>query len=71
MGNLVDTCNPKNETPRSLAEKMMGRSLEKPTRKKSSQFGKPQILLKDLSYRAKQSYGTDLKNISLLHLLIY
>ncbi|MCH2549715.1 MAG: ABC transporter ATP-binding protein [Alphaproteobacteria bacterium] len=65
MGNLVDTCNPKNETPRSLAEKMMGKSLEKPTRIKNSPFGKPQILLNNLSYKANQSYGTDLKNISL------
>ncbi len=63
-GKLVDTCNPKVETSRSMAEKMIGGSLKDIQRQPGAQFGAEKLVISDLSIPAAGHFGTALKGIS-------
>ena len=63
-GKLVDTCDPKVETSRSMAEKMIGGSLKDIQRGEGREFGAPKLVVKNLSMPADGPFGTALKQIS-------
>jgi ABC-type uncharacterized transport system ATPase subunit len=63
-GKLVDTCDPKVETSRSMAEKMIGGSLKDIQRAEGRAFGAEKLRVKNLSLRADGPFGTALKNIT-------
>jgi simple sugar transport system ATP-binding protein len=63
MGEVVDTCDPAEETPRSMAEMMMGGNLTPPERTGKAALGDPQLIVKNLNVASSHSHGTDLKEI--------
>lgn len=63
MGEVVDTCDPAEETPRSMAEMMMGGNLTPPERTGKATLGDPQLIVKSLNVASSHSHGTDLKDI--------
>ena len=63
MGEVVDDCNPAEETARSMAEMMMGENLVSPERPEGVQQGAPQLIVKDVSIESSHPHGVDLKNI--------
>ncbi len=64
MGEVVGECIPEEETPRSMAEMMMGANLVRPERTKKDPPGAPQLIVKDLSIDSPHQHGVDLKNIN-------
>ncbi len=65
MGKVTARCTPARETPRSLAEMMIGSAL--PTCKRASRAGKSETVfsLNGLSMVSSDPHGTDLKDITL------
>ena len=64
MGEVVETCNPDQETPQSMAAMMMGKNLNAPKRAKNKIKKHPALVISDLNVKSDQSYGTNLKNIN-------
>jgi ABC-type uncharacterized transport system ATPase subunit len=64
MGEVVADCNPAEETPRSMAEMMMGANLTPPVRAGKAAAGEPQLVVKDLNVASTHTHGTDLKDIN-------
>ncbi len=64
-GKLVDTCDPRVETSRSMAEKMIGGNLKDIQRQPGAEFGKPRLEVSGLSVATTDHFGTSLKDISL------
>ncbi|MCZ6587541.1 MAG: ABC transporter ATP-binding protein [Alphaproteobacteria bacterium] len=64
MGEVVADCNPAEETPRSMAEMMMGANLTPPERTGKATLGAPQLIVKDLNVASSHSHGTDLKELN-------
>lgn len=62
-GKLVDTCDPRVETSRSMAEKMIGGSL-KDIKRATRAAGAPKLVVQGLSLPADGPFGTALKDIS-------
>ena len=62
-GKLVDTCDPKVETSRSMAEKMIGGSLKDITRGAARIFGAEKLVVKGLSLPGVGPFGIALKDI--------
>jgi simple sugar transport system ATP-binding protein len=62
-GRVVATCDPRRETSRSMAEKMIGGSLRDIVKKNRS-FGAPRLTVRDLSLPAPSRFGTALTDIS-------
>jgi general nucleoside transport system ATP-binding protein len=62
-GRVVDTCDPKVETSRSMAEKMIGGTLRDIV-KKGRSFGEPKLTVDRLTLAATDAFGTALKDIS-------
>ncbi len=62
-GKLVATCTPRNETPRSLAEMMIGTTLAQP-RPRTAPPGKPILEVRDLAMRSTSQFSVSLKDIS-------
>ncbi|NBZ88616.1 ABC transporter ATP-binding protein [Stagnihabitans tardus] len=62
-GKLVDTCEPKVETSRSMAEKMIGGSL-KDIKREGRGLGGEKLVVKGLNLPADGPFGTALKDIS-------
>src|SRR5690606_8809162 len=62
-GRVVDTCDPKVETSRSMAEKMIGGSLRDIV-KKGRSFGAPKLVVDGLTLPALDAFGTALQDIS-------
>ncbi|MCP6755969.1 sugar ABC transporter ATP-binding protein, partial [Klebsiella pneumoniae] len=48
-GKLVDTCDPKQETSRSMAEKMIGAGLRDIVKNDTRDFGPPKLVVNRLS----------------------
>jgi ABC-type uncharacterized transport system ATPase subunit len=48
-GKLVDTCNPKEETSRSMAEKMIGTGLKDIVKAEGRAFGEPKLVVNRLT----------------------
>ncbi len=64
LGQVVDTCDPREKTASELAEMMVGESLHIPTRAKRD-LGEVVLHLDGLSLPPSSSFGTSLKDISL------
>ena len=62
-GRVVATCDPRQETSRSMAEKMIGGSL-KDIVKKDRTFGAPKLVVTDLSMTPGGDFGTALVDVS-------
>jgi general nucleoside transport system ATP-binding protein len=63
-GKLVDTCDPKVETSRSMAEKMIGGSLKDIQRGASRGFGAEKLVVRGLSVPKDGHFGIPLRDIS-------
>ncbi len=63
-GKLVDSCDPKVETSRSMAEKMIGGSLKDVERGKVDDFGPMKLKVESLSLPAEGHFGVPLRDIS-------
>ncbi|NBO21468.1 MAG: ATP-binding cassette domain-containing protein, partial [Rhodobacteraceae bacterium] len=64
-GKLVDTCDPRQESPRSMAEKMIGGSLKDIQRSATQGFGPPKLVVKNLTLPARGPFGTALRDVAL------
>lgn len=64
-GKLVDTCDPKVETSRSMAEKMIGGSLKTIQKPEGKGFGREKFVLTELSMPSIGHFGVPLRDISL------
>ena len=64
MGEVVAECIPEDETPRSMAEMMMGTNLVAPERTGNRETGEPRLIVDDLSVNSPHQYGVNLKGIS-------
>ena len=64
MGEVVDTCVPKDETAKSLAEMMVGMTLNSP-KKTDFEPGEPILELTGMSLKSSDPFGTSLKDINL------
>jgi simple sugar transport system ATP-binding protein len=63
-GKVVDTCDPKAETAKSMAQMMIGAELKTVTRRTASAYGEVRLEVEGLSLASEEVHGTDLKNIS-------
>ena len=64
MGEVVATCKPENETPRSMAEMMMGANLIAPERPGRHTPGPVRLTVNSLSVVSSNQHGVDLKDIN-------
>ena len=62
-GKVVGECTPANETARSLAEMMIGKSLKSPERV-ATDTGKPRLQVSDLTLTSDEHFGVDLTDIT-------
>lgn len=63
-GKLVDTCDPKVETSRSMAEKMIGGNLKDIQRSADRSFGPAKLVVKGLSLTPPGAFSVALRDIS-------
>lgn len=63
-GKVVDTCNPADETAKSLAEMMIGEVLI-PAKREAREFGEVRLKIDDLSLSSEHQFGVSLKQINL------
>ena len=63
-GRLVDTCDPRVETSRSMAEKMIGSSLKTIVKPEGRTFGAEKFAVRGLSMPALAHFGIPLRDIS-------
>lgn len=63
-GKLVDTCDPKVETSRSMAEKMIGAGLKDIVKAPGRDFGAEKLVVSGLSVPATGYFGTALHDIT-------
>jgi simple sugar transport system ATP-binding protein len=63
-GRVVDTCDPRQETSRSMAEKMIGAGLKDISKPASRSFGKEMLRVERLSLPGEGHFGVALKDIS-------
>jgi simple sugar transport system ATP-binding protein len=64
LGRVVAECDPRRESARRLAELMIGNELKAPSHKKSAGDGVARLVVRNLTLRSDQQFGTDLKKIS-------
>jgi simple sugar transport system ATP-binding protein len=63
VGEVVADCDPAKETPRSMAEMMMGANLTPPERTDKAAAGQPHLVVKGLNVASTHTHGTDLQDI--------
>ena len=63
-GRLVDTCDPRVETSRSMAEKMIGGNLRDIQKPAGRSFGREKLVVTELSMPGLGHFGMSLKDIS-------
>jgi simple sugar transport system ATP-binding protein len=63
-GKVVATCDPKQETSRSMAEKMIGGNLKTIQKPASREFGNEKLVITELNMPGIGTFGTSLKDIS-------
>ena len=63
-GKLVDTCDPRVETSRSMAEKMIGGNLKTIQKPAERSFGREKLVVTELSMPGVGHFGIALKDIS-------
>ena len=64
MGEVVAECIPKDETPRSMAEMMMGADLVSPERVAGKERGASRLVVSGLSVVSHHQHGVNLKDIN-------
>ncbi|KMW59235.1 ABC transporter ATP-binding protein [Candidatus Rhodobacter oscarellae] len=64
LGKVVATCDPRQESARSMAEMMVGSTLHTPTRE-TKEAGKVVLSLRGLSMPSTTPFGTSLKSVKL------
>ncbi len=64
MGEVVRECIPSEETPRSMAEMMMGANLVAPERHRSHDGGEVRLAVNNLNFASPHLHGTDLREVS-------
>ena len=63
-GRVVASCDPRQETARSLAEMMIGGELTIPDRPAATAAGEPRLVVDRLSLSTDDPFGTDISDIS-------
>ncbi|WP_152047245.1 ABC transporter ATP-binding protein [Aureimonas psammosilenae] len=63
-GKVVGTCDPAMETPRRMAELMIGGSLKDLSAKPAATHGEDRFAVSDLSAPGEAPFGTSLKNVA-------
>jgi len=63
-GKLVDTCDPKQETSRSMAEKMIGSGLKDIVKPEGRSFGTPKLVVNRLSTLSTGHFDIPVRNVS-------
>ena len=63
-GKLVDTCDPKQETSRSMAEKMIGAGLKEIVRAPGRTLGAPKLVVSDLSTKKLDPFDVPVDGVS-------
>jgi general nucleoside transport system ATP-binding protein len=63
-GRVVDICDPAEESPRSMAEKMIGGNLRDVVKAKGRSYGAPRLVVEALTVPAVDRFGTSLRNVS-------
>jgi len=63
-GRVVDTCDPKEETSRSMAEKMIGAGLKDIAKPAGRRFGEEKLVVNGLSVPGVGHFGIALDNIT-------
>jgi ABC-type uncharacterized transport system ATPase subunit len=63
-GKLVDTCDPKVETSRSMAEKMIGAGLKDIVKVADRRMGDEKLVVSRLNVASTETFGTSLADIS-------
>ena len=63
-GKLVDTCDPRVETSRSMAEKMIGGNLKTIVKPAGRKFGAEKFVVRGLSMAGIGSFGVPLRDVS-------
>ncbi|MEP7184171.1 MAG: ABC transporter ATP-binding protein, partial [Betaproteobacteria bacterium] len=64
-GRVTGTCDPRHESSHSLAKMMIGGDLPHPERRQRSAGGDAALVVKDLSLRSPDPFGTTLVDINL------
>ena len=63
-GKLVDTCDPKQETSRSMAEKMIGAGLKDISKPEGRTFGRERLVVNRLSMPGTPPFGMPLREVT-------
>jgi ABC-type uncharacterized transport system ATPase subunit len=63
-GKLVDTCDPRQETSRSMAEKMIGAGLKDIVRTQGRELGRPKLVVSRLSTVRTGHFDVPVDNVS-------
>lgn len=63
-GKVVATCNPSEETSKSMAELMIGGNLKEVSKGAAREFGKDRLIVNQLDMPGDGKFGTALKDIS-------
>jgi general nucleoside transport system ATP-binding protein len=63
-GKVVSECDPRAETAKSMAQRMIGSELKTVTRRTSADYGPVRFEVEGLSLASEQLHGVDLKNVS-------
>ncbi len=63
-GRLVDTCDPRVETSRSMAEKMIGGNLKDIQKPAAKSFGAEKLVVTELSMQGVGHFGVAIKDVS-------
>jgi simple sugar transport system ATP-binding protein len=64
-GKVVATCDPKNESPRSMAEMMIGANLKEIAKPAGRVFGPPKLEAQGLSLPKPTEFGVALRDVAL------
>src|SRR5690606_16902396 len=63
-GRVVDTCDPRKETSRAMAEKRIGASLKEGSKDARTSFGADKLVVRDLSTEAEDEFGVAISDVS-------
>ncbi|MEM7170378.1 MAG: ABC transporter ATP-binding protein [Pseudomonadota bacterium] len=63
-GWVVNTCDPRQETARNMAQMMIGQELKTPEQGAAKTSGSPALVVRNLSLVSADAFGMDLKDIS-------
>ncbi len=64
QGRVVGECDPRRETPKHLAELMIGTELKTPTHGRRPAGSAPRLIVDHLTLTSTRQFGTDLRDIS-------